>query len=926
LGQNKIEIKAELMSEAASIAITQRIIYQNTSQDTLSTIYLSDWNHSYSSKNTPLAKHFEEEFNTKFHLAKDEDRGFTSIEAIKDDDKHDLSFTYLEDYPDVIKVELQKPLFPGENYDLNLRYSLQLPNIKFTGYGVNLNQEYVLNEWYISPVVYDGSWQYYSNKNLNDQYVPISDISLELKHPKEFKIITELDLTNVERFNDYDLSKFTGKNRVDNFMQISRFTNFSYVSTDDFTIISDLNEKGLSPEEKAILTDKITRFITEELGPYPHKKLVVSKWEYDRNPLYGLNQLPDFLQPFQYNFQYELKLLKTSLQRYLDNVLITNPRQEYWLSEAIQIYFMIAYVNRYYPDSKLLGSLADVWGVRSLHAADKSFNFQYFLYFMEMARRNNDQALTIPKDSLIKFNAQIAGKYKAGMGFVYLDSFLENEELDLIIKDYLKSRQLKATTINDFEAYLKQNTTKDINWFFNDYVGSRVKMDYKIKRLKMTEDSIEFTVKNKRNNQMPISIFTLQNDSIISKTWVNGFKGRKTFTIPKDSIDRIALDYDNLVPEFNQRDNYKSTKGFFLNRKPLQLRLFKDIEDPYYNQVYVMPKIEFNNIYDGLTLGAKLYNTSVLRKRFNYRFSPHYSLRSKSVTGSGSVFYTHNIENQNLFNITYGMVGSYRSFAEDAFVTTITPSISFVFRDDNDFRKDVRDFINARFVSISRDVGPDAVVEVVEPDYDVFNLRYVRSSPGLINYSRVFADYQYSRDFSKVAINYEYRKLSQDNRNYGVRFFGGLFLSNNTNPSSDYFSFALDRPTDYLFDFNYFGRSEDTGLFSQQIIIAEGGFKSQLEPAFANQWMTTLNFWTSIWRYIHAYGDIGLVKNRGLDPVFVYDAGVRLVLVEDYFEIFFPVYSNLGWEIAQPNYDRAIRFMFTLDLKVLSSLFTRKWY
>lgn len=44
-----------------------------------------------------------------------------------------------------------------------------------------------------------------------------------------------------------------------------------------------------------------------------------------------------------------------------------------------------------------------------------------------------------------------------------------------------------------------------------------------------------------------------------------------------------------------------------------------------------------------------------------------------------------------------------------------------------------------------------------------------------------------------------------------------------------FFSFALDRPTDYLFDFNYLGRSEDTGLVSQQIIIAEGGFKSQLD-------------------------------------------------------------------------------------------------
>src|SRR5690606_7966992 len=144
--------------------------------------------------------------------------------------------------------------------------------------------------------------------------------------------------------------------------------------------------------------------------------------------------------------------------------------------------------------------------------------------------------------------------------------------------------------------------------------------------------------------------------------------------------------------------------------------------------------------------------------------------------------------------------------------------------------------------------------------------------------------------------------------------------------SSDYFSFALDRPTDYLFDYNYLGRSESTGIFSQQIIIAEGGFKSKLNPAFANQWMTTINTSASIWKYIEVYGDLGLVKNRYDDAQVVYDSGIRLNLVTDYFELYFPVYSNLGWEIAQPDYDQKIRIKFTLDPQALLGLFRRKWY
>ena len=339
-----------------------------------------------------------------------------------------------------------------------------------------------------------------------------------------------------------------------------------------------------------------------------------------------------------------------------------------------------------------------------------------------------------------------------------------------------------------------------------------------------------------------------------------------------------------------------------------------------------MPLVEFNNIYDGLTLGTKVYNKTILRKRLNYRFSPQYATKSRSLTGSVSAFYSHYLENQNLFDITYGISAGYRSFAQDAFFTTIRPSISFAFRDDNDFRSDKVDFITARYISISRDIGDNAILEIDEPDYGVFNLRYTHSNPGIINYSSFNTDFQVADRFSKLSLNYEFRKLTQGNRNINLRFFAGFFLKNNTDPASNYFSFALDRPTDYLFELNYLGRSEAAGIFSQQIIIAEGGFKSKLETPFANQWMTTANFSTSIWRYIQAYGDLGLVKNRGFKPQFVYDSGIRLNLVEDYFEIFLPIYSNLGWEIGQPNYEQNIRVMFTVDPQVLLGLFRRKWY
>jgi hypothetical protein len=157
-----------------------------------------------------------------------------------------------------------------------------------------------------------------------------------------------------------------------------------------------------------------------------------------------------------------------------------------------------------------------------------------------------------------------------------------------------------------------------------------------------------------------------------------------------------------------------------------------------------------------------------------------------------------------------------------------------------------------------------------------------------------------------------------------LRFFAGTFLYNNTRETGDFFSFALDRPTDYLFDYNYYARSDDSGIFSQQIIIAEGGFKSQLPNPFANEFIFTTNASTTIWKYI--YGDVGFIKSLNNNGRFVYDTGIQVSLLDDFFELFFPIYSNLGWEIGQPNYDQRIRFQVEISIDTVIRLFTRKWY
>ena len=77
--QHDIRIDATLNTNLNELNIKQQIIYKNTSNSTLHEIFLNDWANSFSSKTTPLAKRFAENYDSSFHFEKNENRGKSTI-------------------------------------------------------------------------------------------------------------------------------------------------------------------------------------------------------------------------------------------------------------------------------------------------------------------------------------------------------------------------------------------------------------------------------------------------------------------------------------------------------------------------------------------------------------------------------------------------------------------------------------------------------------------------------------------------------------------------------------------------------------------------------------------------------------------------------------------------------------------------------
>ena len=409
LAQNHNRLFVEIDAEMHSLNIRQELEYYNASADSISEIVLNDWNNAYANVKTPLANHFSDQFYRGFHLAKEEERGKTSNITITEKEQP-LSWKRPENDPDIVVVKLLNKLAPNEKINLRLSYTVKIPSSKFTKFGYDDLGNMNLKSWFLTPARYENhAFVKYNNENLDDIANAITDFDVELKLAKGFTIITDLNTTDEISNNDYSIYQLHGKNRVDFELFIEPKSSFTNFKSERFEVITNLDGDKVTPEDQAKAIDCVVRFVKNNIGDYPFEKIVVSQTDYERNPFYGLNQLPSIIRPFTDEFTYELKFLKTYLNVFLNKSLFINNRKESWIHNGIQVFIMMKYIEENYPDTKMLGKASSFRLLKSYNLTNLDFNEQYSYFYMLMARKNLDQALGTPKkqsDKIQRTNCQ----------------------------------------------------------------------------------------------------------------------------------------------------------------------------------------------------------------------------------------------------------------------------------------------------------------------------------------------------------------------------------------------------------------------------------------------------------------------------------------------------------------------------------------
>lgn len=899
---NSYNLEVELNSFDKTLDIKQTMKYKNISNTSFDFIYLEDWSNSYSNTDTKLANRISDEYSRSFLFSQKKQRGFTVINKISSNNIDKWSRS--ENASDIIKLFLKKPLEVNQSIEIEILYSIKLPDSKFTGFGYDNNNNFYLKNWIIVFSANSGlNLLPQSNLNLDDQSIDNSNYSIKLKLDKNYYIVSNLQ-NILKEDNDIKITQLFGSSIKDVKLNILAEDKFIELKNSQFEVETDIFKKTplLESENKF---NRVSSFLSEYFNDTEEAKLLITQQDYESSPFYGLNELPGFLSPFSDEFLEEIIFLKSFSINYINQKLNLNKRDSHWIYKGLEIFIINKYINQFYPKVKFIGKLAANKFIDTYEVSKLNFNDIFINYSEYIQRLNLHQIDSQPSNTLTRINEEIASPYHTGVGLIYLENLIGEKKFQSLVYKIVNTETIKK--LNDLFYDYKEN---DLRWFIDNYLGSRQSIDLSIRK---TSENF-YRVSEKNNIRVPYFVGLFKNDSVIYSERFNAYK---QIELPKLDYDYVAVNPKVKIPEINQNNNwiYKSR-----STKPLRLRLIGDLDNPKNRNIYIRPEVTYN-LYDGISPGINIINRGIKNKPFTFEIFSQYASNTENLVGALNLKYQLNDEIRKNYSTIYSVQYKTNHYDENLRYHVFFPSIVLNFRDNKDLRSNIVRTFSLSNYTIRKEASDS---EKFLNDYSIYNIGHAYSEIDIVKYLRTSFNSQLSKNFGKINFVFDYRKLLNNNRQFQARLYFGKFLWNK-NRDNTYFNYNLSRSEDYLFNGNYIGRSEEDGILSQQFIMAGGGFKSFFENPSTNNFILSTNLNFGIWKWFESYLDLGILKDKEEKSRYFYGTGIRLNILPDFFELYFPVSSNNGFELSQENYSSKIRFIVSYNLESLGKLFTRRW-
>ncbi|MCX8148346.1 hypothetical protein [Thermaurantimonas aggregans] len=586
---------------------------------------------------------------------------------------------------------------------------------------------------------------------------------------------------------------------------------------------------------------------------------------------------------------------------------------------SIAEYFKYEYIKKYHPEIQLAGPLANSWVGSVFGLQYLPYHYQNQLIYLFTERQGLSQPLSDVYSDASRLHLDGAGVAKYVTSLFHLKGYLGDFKFRKLIYEALSTAAFASP--ERFHQFLSENHHKSLDWFTDDIYAKNKKLDYALLNSLRCNYTQVVTVKNKGKTAAPIPISGIKDGKIFITQWFEGHRGTKKIPIHIEEFERIIIDAQLITPEINHHNNQIRTSGMFRRFEPLKLQFYTGLEDPLRNQLYWFPMVNYN-AYDQILLGLSLYNNGLLLKKYEYLISPQFSTGTGKLTGTASFTANYALQKGPFHMIRAGIFYKYFHYDRQLAFSRWSPTVRLWWRKANPRSKTFH-ITRLRYVDVQRELPPDfqeLPVSITNASYGVFSLNYTMEYTSILRPTILKLNAEHASAFTKVFGEWDQRWMLPNKKWLIARVFYGQFLRNNIPAVNAFYNFGMSGTLDYNFDFLFYGRSDSTGIWSQQMFVTDGGFRAAT-GLFAQRWMATANLSVPVWKFFGLYGDIGFS-----DRVFAHGAGIRLAFVTDFLELYFPLYTSHTRAGINPGYLPTIRFLINPDVNAIQQRLRRGWF
>lgn len=920
--KDSIYIEAKLSADRKTLEVNQEIVYYNHSDKQLQTIKLLNWISAYHKRGTSLVYRKLEDRNNDLHFAKADQLGKLLELNIKNSENQPISINALSD--ENLFLPLKEALQPGEAVTLKLQYRIQLPDKTFTGYGT-ADQNTALKYFFIVPDQFDPD---------NISKKEYRDIEESVSFNTFWTVNFDIPVNSFIESNLPQVQMNSFKGYLDSDPEFIISTN-SYpsikVDVDGFSSEVKFGY-NLKPEEKQNLEFLLPlqlKFLKDKIGFIPQTLFISDKFR-AKEDFFGNNDI----RFWKFRFQLFTDAEKTDLdyfgiitKKILDENIIADKEKDHWFKNGLKSYLEIQYLKKFYKDTKLLGALPEtrLFGIKPLkifHASKVKLLDRYGLAYQYIMLQNLDQKIDDNFSSLSNFNDMAVSSFETGSLFDYSADKMGNDTFNGVVKNYISQNSGKKIKPEEFLSDLSEKDKA--SGYLTNFLKQKNRVNFKLKNIRKENDSLHIKITKNIGASIPVKLETQTREGEKKAYWIETEENKNNnelFLPASDNIYKVTLNTGYSFPESNYRDNFLYAKGIFSNAKKIKLKLIKDIPDPEYNEIYISPRVRFNNTYDKFLLGINLKNQSFFDQKFLYSFTPMYSSGTGKLTGSGAVSYSFLPAESIIRSLTFGVSGSYFHYDYGLAYRKASVLSNISFRKDP--RSTISRSIGMSYNYFDRDLSPVMIANNDYKKYNLWSFGYGYSDNQMIHEKSFSISTQGMEDFNKVTAEAFYRWEFAPKQKLSLRLFAGYFLRNDTR--NNLFNYGISRVSNYAFSYSLLGESANSGILSQQFILADGGFKSFI-PGSVNKWITSFNVDSSVWKIFHVYADAGIYKNQDRPTKFIWDSGIKVRIIPDFLEVYFPIQSSLGFEPSFKDYAKRIRYTLVLNLGTIINAARRGWY